>query len=557
LNVLQLLWVIAGPAPGTALFLLQGIVLTIIARTKGYNNRHHAGAKMNPVELTLFASRLNAVCDEMGGVLRRAAFSPNIRDRLDFSCAIFDAAGDLCAQAAHIPVHLGSMAYAMRSIVNRVSWMPGDTLVFNDPYLGGTHLPDVTLVSPVFVDDRLRAFVANRAHHADIGAESPGSMPISSSLEQEGLVLEPAFLIRNGEWNSILRDKIVSSARRPDESLGDFSAQVSSNLAGGKRLQALITKVQACSFQQAVDRLNDYGETLARQMIADIPDGEYSFADVLDDDGMGGSGIPLNVTLTVDGERCHLDFSGTSAQVQGNVNCPLSVTAAGVLYVFRCLMPPQTPSCAGIFRPITLSAPEGSLLNARFPAAVAAGNVETSTRVVDLVCGALAQAIPDCIPAASHGSMNNLAMGASGERAWDYYETIGGGMGSGRHGGGLSAVQTHMTNTRNTPVEVLESHFPMRVEKYAIRRGSGGEGKRPGGNGIVRAIRFLEDARFTLLTERRRSAPWGLESGGDGKPGRNLLNGQGIPAKCERRVSPGDLLTVETPGGGGWGSPGE
>ncbi len=510
---------------------------------------------MNPVELTLFSSRLNAICDEMGGVLRRAAFSPNIRDRLDFSCAIFDAVGDLCAQAAHIPVHLGSMAYAMRSIVNRVSWEPGDTLVFNDPYLGGTHLPDVTLVSPVFVDDRLRAFVANRAHHADIGAESPGSMPISSSLEQEGLVIEPAFLIRGGEWNSLLRERILGATRRPDESLGDFSAQVSANLAGLQRLGALIEKMHDDSFEPAVDRLNDYGETLARQMVAHIPDGEYRFTDVLDDDGIGDSGIPLNLTLTVDNECCHLDFSGTAAQVQGNVNCPLSVTAAGVFYVFRCLMPAQTPSCAGIFRPITLSAPEGSLLNARFPAAVAAGNVETSTRVVDLVCGALAQAIPGSIPAASHGSMNNLAMGANGEQAWDYYETIGGGMGSGRLGGGLTAVQTHMTNTRNTPVEVLESHFPIRVEKYAIRRGSGGEGRRPGGDGIMRAIRFLDNARFTLLTERRRYAPWGLESGGDGKPGRNLLNGEEIPAKCERRVSQGDLLTVETAGGGGWGSP--
>ena len=512
---------------------------------------------MNPVELTLFASRLNAVCDEMGGVLRRAAFSPNIRDRLDFSCAIFDAAGDLCAQAAHIPVHLGSMAYAMRTIVNRVSWTPGDTLVFNDPYLGGTHLPDVTLVSPLFVDDGLRAFVANRAHHADIGAESPGSMPISSSLAQEGIVLEPTFLIRNGEWNSELREKIVGSARKPDESLGDFSAQVSANLAGLQRLKGLIEKMQACSFQQAVDTLNDYGETLARQMVADIPDGEYSFTDVLDDDGIGDSGIQLNLTLTVDGDRCHLDFSGTAAQVQGNVNCPLSVTAAGVFYVFRCLMPPQTPSCAGIFRPISLYAPEGSLLNASFPAAVAAGNVETSTRVVDLVCGALAQAIPDSIPAASHGSMNNLAMGANGERAWDYYETIGGGMGSGRCGGGLSGVQTHMTNTRNTPVEVLESHFPIRVEKYAIRRGSGGEGKRRGGDGIVRAIRFLDDARFTLLTERRRYAPWGLAAGGEGKTGWTRLKGAEIPAKWERRVSKGDLLTVVTPGGGGWGPSGE
>ena len=512
---------------------------------------------MNPVELTLFSSRLNAICDEMGGVLRRAAFSPNIRDRLDFSCAIFDAVGDLCAQAAHIPVHLGSMAYAMRDIVNRVTWTAGDTLVFNDPYLGGTHLPDVTLVSPVFVDGELQAFVANRAHHADIGAESPGSMPVSTSLMQEGLVLEPDFLIRNGEWNSALRQKIIGSARKPDESLGDFSAQVSANMAGLQRLQTLIAKMQGDSFSRAVDALNAYGESLARQMLAKIPDGEYRFSDLLDDDGIGDSGILLRLLLTVDGEGCHLDFTGTAAQVGGNVNCPLSVTAAGVFYVFRCLMPPQTPACAGIFRPISLYAPEGTLLNARFPAAVAAGNVETSTRVVDLVCGALAQAIPDSMPAASHGSMNNLAMGVNGEQAWDYYETIGGGMGSGRNGGGLSAVQTHMTNTRNTPVEVLESHFPIRVESYAIRHDSGGEGRRPGGDGIVRTFRFLDNARFTLLTERRHNAPWGLESGGNGKPGRNLLNGQEIPAKCEKEVAAGDLLTIETAGGGGWGPSGE
>jgi N-methylhydantoinase B len=508
---------------------------------------------MNPVELTLFSSRLNAICDEMGGVLRRAAFSPNIRDRLDFSCAIFDAVGDLCAQAAHIPVHLGSMAYAMRGIVDRVAWRPGDTLVFNDPYLGGTHLPDVTLVSPLFVDGVLLAFVANRAHHADIGAESPGSMPISSSLEQEGIVLEPDFLIRGGAWNAELRQRIIGSARKPDESLGDFSAQVSANQAGLQRLRALIDRLEAYSFGEAVEALNGYGETIARQMLADIPDGEYRFSDVLDDDGIGDRGIRLHLRLCVDGERCHLDFAGTADQVRGNVNCPLSVTAAGVFYVFRCLMPPETPACAGIFRPISLSAPGGSLLNARFPAAVAAGNVETSTRVVDLVCGALARAIPGRIPAASHGSMNNLAMGSSDRAPWDYYETIGGGMGSGRYGGGLSAVQTHMTNTLNTPVEVLESHFPIQVVEYGIRRGSGGEGRRPGGDGIVRSIRFLADARFTLLTERRDFAPWGLDAGSDGKPGRNLLNGEELPAKCERHVRAGDVLKIETAGGGGWG----
>lgn len=508
---------------------------------------------MDPVELTLFSSRLNAVCDEMGGVLRRAAFSPNIRDRLDFSCAIFDASGDLCAQAAHIPVHLGSMAYVMHDIVDTVDWKPGDTLVFNDPYLGGTHLPDVTLVSPVYHAGKLLAFVANRAHHADIGAESPGSMPISSSLEQEGLVLQPEMLLRDGSWNPGLRQRIIDSARNPEESLGDFSAQVSANIAGLQRIETLIGKMGGDRFNRAVVALNNYGETIAQQMLAGIPDGEYSFSDVLDDDGIGDRHIRLNLKLTIGHDSCHLDFDGTAAQVQGNVNCPLSVTAAGVFYVFRCLMSAETPACAGIFRPIAFSAPEGSLLNARFPAAVAAGNVETSTRVVDLVCGALAQAIPERIPAASHGSMNNLAMGSGKTPSWDYYETIGGGMGSGKLGGGLSAVQTHMTNTLNTPVEVLETHFPIQVQEYSIRRGSGGPGRRPGGDGIVRTIRFLAKAQFTLLTERRWSSPWGLASGADGMPGRNLLNGKALPPKCEQQANPGDVLRIETAGGGGWG----
>lgn len=510
---------------------------------------------MTPAELNIFASRLNAVCDEMGLVLRNAAFSPNIRDRLDFSCAVFDADGELCAQAAHIPVHLGSMAFAMRDIVSGIDWAAGDQVVLNDPYLGGTHLPDVTLIAPVFAAARLRAFVVNRAHHADIGAASPGSMPISATLDEEGVVIGPVHLVRGGEVQSAVLRRVTGTTRNSAESIGDFNAQMAANRAGASRLAALISGYGGELFGTAVVALNDYAERLARSALVEIPAGRYRFVDHLDDDGQGQTGIAIRLLLSVTAEgTVHADFSGTAAQVSGNVNCPLAVAAAAVFYVFRCLMPAQTPACAGAFRPITLHAPRGCLLNACKPAAVAAGNVETSTRVVDVVLGALAQAAPALIPAASHGSMNNLAMGSADlADAWDYYETIGGGMGAGQTGGGIDAVQTHMTNTLNTPVEVLESRFPVRVERYSIRTGSGGQGVRRGGDGLVREYTFLRPAQFTLLTERRNFAPWGLAGGAAGVAGCNLLNGQPLPPKCERQVRPGDCLRIETPGGGGYG----
>jgi len=509
---------------------------------------------MHPVELNLFASRLEAVCDEMGVVLRNAAFSPNIRDRLDFSCAIFDADGGLCAQAAHIPVHLGSMAFAMRDIVARLDWSPGDVVILNDPFLGGTHLPDVTLVAPLHAGGDLVGFVANRAHHADIGAAAPGSMPVTSRLEEEGVVIEPVHLARAGAVDRDVLSRITGATRNPAESAGDIAAQLSANRAGLRRLAELVTERGAAGYRAGLAALNDYAERLALAALEQIPDGVYCFEDVLDDDGQGHRDIAIRLALTVRGGTVLADFTGTAPQVAGNVNCPLSVAAAAVFYTLRCLMPTQTPSCAGSFRPITLSAPQGCLINARHPAAVAAGNVETSTRVVDVVLGALAQAVPALIPAASHGSMNNLAMGADRpDSRWDYYETIGGGMGAGAYGGGLSGVQTHMTNTRNTPVEVLETRFPLRVRRYALRDGSGGAGRRRGGDGIVREIEFLAPARVSLLTERRHHAPWGVNGGEAGLPGRNLLNGRPLPAKCELDVETGDRLTIETPGGGGWG----
>ena len=509
---------------------------------------------MNPVDLNIFASRLASVCDEMGAVLRNAAFSPNIRDRLDFSCAVFDAAGALCAQAAHIPVHLGSMAYAMAGIVARLHWSPGAQVLLNDPYLGGTHLPDVTVIAPVFAAGALAGFVVNRAHHADIGAESPGSMPISSRLEDEGLLLAPAYLVRADRLRRDVLQGIVAATRNPAESEGDFAAQLSANRAGVRRLGELIAESGAAVFADRLRALNDYGERLARAALGVIPDGEYRYTDWLDDDGQGNRDLQIRVCLRARDGTVSADFAGTAGQVSGNVNCPLSVAAAAVYYALRCLMPPQTPACAGTFRPIALLAPEGCLLNARPPAAVAAGNVETSTRVVDVVLGALAQAVPERIPAASHGSMNNLAMGADRPGCrWDYYETIGGGMGAGALGGGLSGVQTHMTNTLNTPVEVLESRFPVRVRRYALRRGSGGAGRRHGGDGLIREFEFLAPARFTLLTERRRHAPWGLAGGGAGMVGVNRFNDVDLPGKCHGEAAAGDRLLVASAGGGGWG----
>ena len=509
---------------------------------------------MNAIELSVFASRISAICDEMGAVLRRAALSPNIKDRLDFSCAVFDTAGRLCAQAAHIPVHLGSMAYAMEGIVRNIAWRPGDTVIVNDPYLGGTHLPDVTLITPVFLQGgELAGFVVNRAHHADIGAATPGSMPISRSLEEEGMIIPPTPLVRAGRLDETVMAGLMQGSRNAAQAHGDYAAQLSANRCGAGRLTALVEGMGRKAFAEALGALNDYAERLALASLADIPDGCYAFRDVMDDDGAGTRDLAIAVRITKGGGRVEVDFSGTAAQAPGNVNCPLSVAAAAVFYVFRCLMPAHTPACAGAFRPIILTAPQGCLVNARRPAAVAAGNVETSMRIVDTVLGALAQALPGRIPAASQGTMNNIAMGGDHGGAWDYYETLGGGMGAGARGPGPGAAHSHMTNTLNTPVESAEMHFPLRIRRYAIRRGSGGAGRHAGGDGLVREYEFLAPATVTLITERRRHRPWGLDGGQPGKAGRNRLNGSELPPKTVFEARPGDRLCVATPGGGGWG----
>lgn len=509
---------------------------------------------MDIVELSLFNQRIAAVCDEMGARLAQAAFSPNIRDRLDYSCAVFDADGGLVAQAAHIPVHLGSMAYALQQIAGGFEWRRGDVLVFNDPFLGGTHLPDVTAVSPVFApvftEERLAGFVANRAHHADIGSSTPGGMPVSSTLEEEGIVIKPQYLVREGRTDRAMLERFVAASRNPRDETGDYTAQIAANRVGVERLGELAN--DADIYAAAVAEINRYGERLARNALAVIPRGEWSFDDYLDDDGFGARDLPIRVTLKVGARGIRADFTGSAAQVKGNVNCPLAVTVAAVHYVFRCFLPVYAPTCRGLFSMIEVAAPEGSIVNARPPAAVTGGNVETSSRIVDCVIGALGRALPETMPAASQGTMNNLAMGHEGDEAWAYYETIGGGCGAGADSAGRSASQSHMTNTLNTPVEVLEMKYPLRIRRYEVRRGSGGRGRHRGGDGIVREYEFLRPAVFTILSERRRRAPWGAAGGGDGACGENLLNGQALPGKTAGRARPGDRLTIKTPGGGGF-----
>lgn len=511
--------------------------------------------RMNAIELNVFNSRLEAVCDEMGVTLKRSAFSPNIKDRLDFSCAVFDAEGKLCAQAAHVPVHLGSMAYAMKDVVEGQEWSDGDMMVMNDPFMGGTHLPDVTVIAPVFIAGKLVAFVVNRAHHANIGASTPGSMPVSCRLEDEGVLIEPQFLIKEGVNNeSVWRALAFETGQEEGDFLGDFQAQVSANRAGLKRLLLLIEEMTVEAFLLGVLELNSYARRLSRSALSVLPKGRYRFEDVMDSDGFGGLAIAICLNLDICSEEIVLDFSRSSQQVSGNINCPMSVTAAAVYYVFRCLMPEQMPACAGAFETINVIAPEGSLLNACRPSAVAAGNVETSTRIVDVILGALAKALPERIPAASQGTMNNIAMGVRGDAGcWDYYETIAGGCGASNGRAGLSAVQSHMTNTLNTPIESLEMHYPLLVTKYELRKASGGKGLWVGGEGVTKHYYFKDSAIVTLLTERRLSAPWGVGGGQSGAVGVNLRNNEMIGDKVSFEVSSGDVVEVSTPGGGGWG----
>jgi N-methylhydantoinase B len=508
------------------------------------------------VDLAIFSGKLNSICEEMGFVLQRSAVSPNIKDRLDFSCALFDGEGSMLAQAAHIPVHLGSMAYAMRGLVEKFDWHAGDVLVLNDPFQGGTHLPDVTLISPFLIGSDIAGFVANRAHHANIGSETPGSMPLSSRLEEEGVVISPCKLYEAGVLNQEVANILMQiEGTDSDDIPDDFHAQVSACRVGVRRIEHWFATSDGWGlerFKQASGALNTYGSEIMLGFISELKSTSASFSDYLDGDGFETEDIRICIKLKKNNDKLIFDFSGSSGEVKGNLNCPESVTAAGVYYVIACLLPPYTPRCQGVFDHIELQVPVQSVLNASPGAAVAAGNVETSMRIVDVVQGAFTN-IGLETAAAAQGTMNNVAMGGRvrGAEAWDYYETLAGGTGAHARSDGLSAVQSHMTNTLNTPVESLELHYPLRIEKYEIRSGSGGEGVRRGGDGLIRAYRFLSSAQVTLLTERRTYRPWGLNAD-PGSPGANLLNQKKLHGKCSFNVEPGDLLEIRTPGGGAW-----
>ncbi|MBX3085397.1 MAG: hydantoinase B/oxoprolinase family protein [Anaerolineae bacterium] len=517
---------------------------------------------VDPISLEVFKHLFASAAEEMGLTLQRAAFSPNIRERLDFSCAIFDADGRLVAQAAHIPVHLGSMPAAVSAVLSVFQRIEaGDVVILNDPYRGGTHLPDITMVSGVFVEGNETAqfYVASRAHHADVGGMSPGSIPLSTELYQEGLIIPPTKIIARGERQEGLLSLIVANSRAPQERLGDLEAQLASHRIGEARLQALIAAHGNARVQGHAAALIDYSRRMTEAVIESIPDGRYTFQDALEGDGQTERDLPICATITVQGRQMTVDFTGTAPQAAGNLNAVEAIVRSATGYCVRLLATEDIPVNHGCFAPIQIITPAGSLLQPRFPAAVVIGNTETSQRVVDVVLGALAQALPDRIPAASQGTMNNLTLGGmlDGE-AFVYYETIGGGHGASPAGDGLNGRHVHMTNTRNGPVEALEYVLPIRVREYRLRAHSGGAGRNRGGEGVRRVYEFLTDAQVTINSERRLRRPYGLQGGEAGENGHNwLIRGEQITelgGKVTLRVQAGDQIAIETPGGGGWGA---
>ena len=512
--------------------------------------------RVDPVTLEVARTRLEGVAADMGLVLRRTAFSPNIKERADCSAAVFDPAGEMLAQAEHIPVHLGSMPASVAAVMQRFGTDvdPDVQFAVNDPYAGGTHLNDLTLVRPVVVAGRLVAWVANRAHHADVGGEAPGSMPAHATrLEQEGHIVPPSVAVRGGRWVEEFTGPFLAATRTPEERQGDLSAQLGANEAGAARIERLVADAGIDAWLLVVAALLDYGERRMRAAIAALPDGHYAFADALE---WGDRDLPVAATVTIDGEQLVADFTGSADQIEGNVNAVEAVTRSCLYYAVRVATDPSIPANGGCYRPLGLRAPAGSIVAAARPAAVAAGNVETSQRIADVLLGALAQAAPDRVPAAGQGTMNNVLIGSED---FAYYETVGGGQGGRPGRPGQSGIHTGMTNTKNTPVESVETHFPFRVVRYRIRRGSGGTGRYPGGDGIHREIEFLAPATVSLMGDRRRLRPWGLAGGGPGAPGEDWLVRDGaehrLAAKCTLQVRPGDRLRVLTPGGGGWGRP--
>ena len=534
--------------------------------------------RRDPIELEIFKNIYHSIAEEMGAALRRTAFSPNIKERRDYSCAVFDRDGEVIAMGDHMPVHLGSMPMSVRAAIDRCGFGPGDLVMLNDPYCGGTHLPDITLVAPVYIrrgrarmmeDGRPRPsrprapdfYVASRAHHADVGGAYPGSMGLCREIYQEGVRIPPVKLMRGGKMERDVLAMLLNNVRTPEEREGDLGAQIAACHTGAERLREVCERYGLERATRAAKDLLAYSEEMMRAFLERVPRGTYRAEDFLDNDGITDKPVRIAVTLTFARNAVKVDFTGTDPQVEGSVNAVEAITHSACFYVFRCLLAEDVPATAGLMRPIEVIAPEGTVVNARPPAAVAGGNVETSQRIVDVLLRALAQAVPDRIPAAAAGTMNNLTIGGMDGRTgqpFAYYETVAGGMGARPTKAGVAGVHTHMTNSLNTPAEALEYAYPLRVRRYSLRPGSGGNGKHRGGDGIVREIEVLTDAEVTLLADRRTSGPYGLSGGENGAAGkttvlRNDGSAQELPGKVNVRLRAGERVRIESPGGGGWG----
>jgi len=550
-----------------------------------------APSRRDPIELEIFKNIYHSIAEEMGAALRRTAFSPNIKERRDYSCAVFDTDGEVIAMGDHMPVHLGSMPMSVRAAIDQFELEPGDVAMLNDPFRGGTHLPDITLVAPVYVQEgrsgsrtksrRPDFYVASRAHHADVGGTYPGSMGLCREIYQEGLRIPPVKIMRNGKIQSDMLALLLNNVRTPQEREGDLGAQIAACHTGAERLREVCGRYGLERARKAAGDLLDYSEEMMRAFLHQVPRGSYRAEDFLDNDGVSTKPVKIAVTVTFAGRMpgrvgagrrpvptqavptraVLVDFTGSDPQVEGSVNAVKAITYSGCFYVFRCLLAEDVPATAGLMRPIEVTAPEGTVVSARPPAAVAGGNVETSQRIVDVLLRALAQAIPARIPAAASGTMNNLTIGGIDSRTnepFAYYETIAGGMGGRPSKTGVSGVHTHMTNSLNTPTEALEYAYPLRVRKYSLRPDSGGEGKYRGGDGIIREVEVLADAEVTLLADRRERGPYGLAGGKDGAPGKAVViredgSSQELPGKFNVRLRKGERIRIETPGGGGWG----
>jgi N-methylhydantoinase B len=524
-------------------------------------------SSFDPVTLEIYRALYTSVAEEMGVALRRTAFSPNIKERRDYSCAVFDATGRVIAQGDHMPVHLGSMPAAVAAALSKTKIAPGDVVALNDPFAGGTHLPDVTLVAGVFLKSAIRSpqpaifYVANRAHHADIGGASPGSMGMATDVYGEGLRIPPVKIVKAGRADEELMRLLLANVRGAGERRADFEAQIGSLKTGATRLLEIVARAGAREAREYAAHLIEYSSRRMRAVIRELPDGVYEAEDALDGDGVTDEPVVLRVSVTIKGERARVDFAGSARQVGGPLNAVEAITLSAVSYVFRCLVgADEVPASAGLMEPIEVVAPRGSVVNADPPAAVAGGNVETSQRIVDVLLRALARAAPDRIPAASQGTMNNLTIGGVDQNGAEfaYYETVAGGMGARPQRDGMSAVHTHMTNSLNTPAEALEYAYPLRVRAYAIREGSGGEGKTRGGDGVVREIETLVPARASLLADRREIGPYGLAGAEPGRVGVDaIIRGDGsverVGAKGSWQLRAGDRVRIETPGGGGFG----